>query len=221
MNIILVGAQGSGKGTQAARLAQALGIRHVASGDLFRKAVDEQTELGLKAKAYLDRGDLVPDDITIAMILSRIQEPDCAQGVLLDGFPRNLTQAQALDEGLATMGRVLDCTVYLSVPREVLLQRLSGRYICKAHQHVYNIVTKPPKVPGICDIDGSELYQRPDDKGEAVQRRLEIFFRETILLLDYYSRQQKLVEVNGNQSIEEVHRQLVEAVTSHVHSKKQ
>jgi adenylate kinase len=221
VNIILVGAQGSGKGTQAARLAQALGIRHVASGDLFRKAVDEQTELGLKAKTYLDRGDLVPDDITIAMILNRIKQPDCAQGVLLDGFPRNLIQAEALDKGLEEMGRVLDCTVYLSVPREVLLRRLSGRYICKAHQHVYNIVTRPPKVPGICDLDGSELYQRPDDKGEAVQRRLEIFFRETILLLDYYSRQDKLVEVNGNQSIEQVHQHLVEAVTGHTHSKGQ
>jgi adenylate kinase len=221
VNIILVGAQGSGKGTQAARLAQALGIRHVASGDLFRKAVDEQTELGLKAKTYLDRGDLVPDDITIAMILGRIQEPDCSRGVLLDGFPRNLVQAEALDKGLAAMGRVLDSTVYLSVPREVLLQRLSGRYICKAHQHVYNIVTRPPKVPGICDIDGSELYQRPDDKGEAVQRRLDIFFRETILLLDYYSRQQKLVEVDGNQSIDQVHQQLVDAVNRHVHSQEQ
>jgi len=219
VNIILVGAQGSGKGTQAARLAQTLGIRHIASGDLFRKAVEEQTELGLKAKAYLDRGDLVPDDITIAMILSRIKQPDCAQGVLLDGFPRNLIQAEALDKGLEEMGRVLDCTVYLSVPREVLLRRLSSRYICKAHQHVYNIVTKPPKVSGICDLDGSELYQRPDDTGEAVQRRLEIFFRETILLLDYYSRQDKLVEVNGNQSIEQVHQNLVKAVTSHTRLK--
>jgi adenylate kinase len=217
VNIILVGAQGSGKGTQAARLAQALGIRHVASGDLFRKAVEEQTELGLQAKTYLDRGDLVPDDITIAMILSRIQQLDCAAGVLLDGFPRNLIQAEALDKGLAEMGRVLDCTVYLNVPREVLLRRLSGRYICRAHQHVYNIATKPPKVPGICDLDGSELYQRPDDKGEAVQRRLEIFFRETILLLDYYKRQEKLVEVNGNQSIEQVHQDLVEGVLSRAH----
>jgi adenylate kinase len=220
VNIILIGAQGSGKGTQAARLAKALGIRHVASGDLFRKAVDEQTELGLKAKVYLDRGDLVPDDITIAMILSRINESDCAQGVLLDGFPRNLVQAEALDKGLERMGRVLDSTVYLNVPREVLLRRLSGRYICRAHQHVYNVVTNPPNVPGICDLDGSELYQRPDDQGEAVQRRLEIFFRETILLLDYYRHQDKLVEVNGNQSIEQVHRNLVEAVTRHVRAKK-
>ena len=212
MNIILIGAQGSGKGTQAARLAQALGIRHVASGDLFRKAVDEQTELGLKAKAYLDRGDLVPDDITIAMILSRIDEPDCAEGVLLDGFPRNLIQAEALDKGLADMHRVLDCTVYLNVPRDVLLRRLSGRYICRAHQHVYNIVTNPPKVSGICDQDGSELYQRPDDRGEAVQRRLELFFRETIRLLDYYRHQGKMVEVNGDQSIEQVRKDLVTAV---------
>lgn len=212
MNIILIGAQGSGKGTQASRLAKALGVRHVASGDLFRKAVDEQTELGFKAKVYLDRGELVPDDLTIAMILSRIKEPDCEPGVLLDGFPRTIVQAQALDKGLQEVGRAIDCTIYLSVPREVLLRRLSGRYICRAHQHVYNIVTNPPKVSGICDLDGSELYQRPDDRGDAVQKRLNIFFHETIHLLDYYNDQHKMVEVNGNQDIEQVHKDLLGTV---------
>lgn len=212
MYIILIGAQGSGKGTQAEMLSQALGIAHVASGDLFRKAVAEKTELGLKAKVYLDRGELVPDDLTIAMVLNRLEEPDCARGVVFDGFPRTVAQAQVLDKGLQGVGKQIDVAIYLHVPREELLKRLSGRYICKANQHVYNIYTNPPKVPGVCDIDGSELYQRSDDVGEAVQRRLDIFFNETIRLLDYYSDQHKLEEVDGNQSIDQVHRALLETV---------
>jgi adenylate kinase len=210
--IILIGAQGSGKGTQAEMLSQALGIPHVASGDLFRKALDEKTELGLKVKAYLDRGELVPDDLTVAMVLGRLEEPDCAQGVLLDGFPRTVAQAQALDEGLQEAGKQIDIAIYLKVPREELLRRLSGRYICRANQHVYNIYTRPPKVAGVCDLDGSELYQRPDDVGEAVQRRLDIFFKETIQLLDYYGGQHKLEEVDGNQSIDQVQRSLLETI---------
>jgi adenylate kinase len=196
-------------------LSQALGIPHVASGDLFRKAFDERTELGLKAKAYLDRGELVPDEITVAMILKRLEEPDCASGVLLDGFPRTVAQAQALDKGLQATGRQIDLAIYLQVPREALLTRLSGRYICRAHQHVYNIYTRPPKVPGICDIDGSELYQRSDDRGEAVQKRLDIFFHETIQLLDYYGAQHKLVEVNADQSIEQVQADLLQVIRNH------
>lgn len=212
MNIILVGAQGSGKGTQADMLEAALGIPHVASGDLFRKAFDEQTELGMKAKVYLDRGELVPDDITVAMVLNRLSEPDCKRGVLLDGFPRTIAQAQVLDKGLQDIGRQIDLVIYLSVPRQELLDRLSGRYICRANQHVYNIHSRPPKVPGICDIDGSELYQRSDDTGEAVQRRLDIFFKETIRLLDYYDSQHKLREVDGGQSIDQVQAALLETI---------
>ena len=204
MNIILVGAQGSGKGTQADRLEATLGIPHVASGDLLRKAFDEQTELGIKAKVYLDRGELVPDDITVPMVLGRLSEPDCSRGVLLDGFPRTIAQAQALDKGLQDVGRQVDLVIYLNVPRQELLERLSGRYICRANQHVYNIHSRPPKVPGICDIDGSELYQRSDDTVEAVQRRLDIFFKETIRLFDYYGNQHKLREVDGNQDIDQV-----------------
>ncbi len=212
MYIILVGAQGSGKGTQAEMLSQALGVPHVASGDLFRKAFDEKTELGLKAKAYLDRGELVPDALTVAMVLGRLEEPDCSQGVLLDGFPRTVAQAQALDKGLQEVGKQIDLAIYLQVPREELLKRLSGRYICRANQHVYNINTRPPKVAGVCDIDGSELYQRSDDTGEAVQRRLDIFFNETIQLLDYYENQQKLVEVDGNQGIDQVQQSLLDVI---------
>jgi adenylate kinase len=212
VNIILIGAQGSGKGTQAERLERTLGIPHVASGDLFRKAIDEKTDLGLKAKTYLDRGELVPDDITVAMVLGRLEEPDCRAGVLLDGFPRTVAQAQALDKGLQDAGRQIDLVIYLHVPREELLYRLSGRYICRANQHVYNVYTHPPKVPGICDLDGSELYQRSDDTGEAVQRRLDIFFNETIRLLDYYGGQHKLREVNGNQSIDQVQAALLKTI---------
>lgn len=212
MNIILIGAQGSGKGTQAEMLAQALGVPHVASGDLFRQEIEEKTETGLKAREYIDRGKLVPDDLTVKMILNRLKQPDCKPGVLMDGFPRTLAQAEALDKNLQEVGRQIDAVVYLNVPREELLRRLSGRYICKAHQHVYNIYSRPPKVAGVCDLDGSELYQRSDDVGEAVQRRLDIFFNETIHLLDYYGDQGKVVEVNGNQGIEEVQLALVDAI---------
>lgn len=212
MDIILIGAQGSGKGTQAEMLAQALGVPHVASGDLFRKEIEEKTDTGLKASGYIDRGELVPDDLTVAMILNRLKQPDCEPGVLMDGFPRTIAQAEALDQGLREAGKQINVVVYLNVPRQELLQRLSGRYICKAHQHVYNIYTRPPKKAGVCDLDGSELYQRSDDVGEAVQRRLDIFFNQTIHLLDYYGKQGKVVEVNGNQGIAEVHQALVDGI---------
>ena len=212
MYIILVGAQGSGKGTQAQLLSQTLGIPHIASGDLFRKAIDEKTELGIKAKEYIDRGELVPDDLTVTMVVKRLEEPDCSQGVLFDGFPRTVAQAEVLDKGLQEVGKQIDLAIYLQVPREELLKRLSGRYICKANQHVYNIHTHPPKVAGVCDIDGSELYQRTDDTGEAVQKRLDIFFNETIRLLDYYGKQNKLEEVDGNQDIDKVQQSLLSVI---------
>jgi len=210
--IILLGAQGSGKGTQAELLSQTLGVPHIASGDLFRKAIDEKTELGIKAKAYIDRGELVPDDLTVTMVVKRLEEPDCSQGVLFDGFPRTVAQAEVLDKGLQEVGKQIDLAIYLQVLREELLKRLSGRYICRAKQHVYNINTHPPKVAGVCDIDGSELYQRSDDTGEAVQKRLDIFFDETIRLLDYYGNQKKLVEVDGNQDIGQVQQLLLDVI---------
>lgn len=212
MNVILIGAQGSGKGTQADLLAGELGLPHISSGDLFREAAANKTEFGIKAKEYTDRGELVPDALTVAMVLDRLAQPDCASGVILDGFPRTVAQEQALEEGLQKVGKQIDLVVYLDVPREELLTRLSGRYICKANQHVYNINTRPPKTPGVCDIDGSPLYQRADDTGEAVQRRLDIFFKETIKLLDYFRDRGKLVTVNGNQSIEQVQQALLEAI---------
>jgi adenylate kinase len=216
VNIILLGAQGSGKGTQAEKLTSSLGVSHVASGDMFRKAFDEKTALGIKAKAYIDRGELVPDEITVAMVLSRIKEPDCARGVLLDGFPRTILQAQALDAGLKETGQHIDLVIYINVPREELLKRLSGRYICRANQHVYNIYAHMPKVAGVCDLDGSELYQRSDDTGEAVEKRLDIFFNETIRLLDYYGAQQKVIEVNGNQDIDQVHAAILNQVNAFI-----
>lgn len=212
MHIILIGAQGSGKGTQAEMLAHALGVPHVASGDLFRKEIEEQSETGRQASEYINRGRLVPDNLTVGMILNRLKQPDCTPGVLMDGFPRTLAQAEALDRSLREVGRQMDAVVYLNVPREELLRRLSGRSICKAHQHVYNMSSRPPKVAGVCDLDGSELYQRSDDVGEAVEHRLDIFFNETIRLLDYYGAQGKVVEVNGYQGIEEVQQALVDAI---------
>jgi adenylate kinase len=214
VNVILIGAQGSGKGTQADLLAGELGLPHVSSGDLFRQAMAEKTALGLTVKTYMDRGELVPDDLTVTMILNRLAMPDCTGGVILDGFPRTVAQELALDEGLHKIGKQIDLVFYLEVPREELLVRLSGRYICRANQHVYNVNTRPPKTPGVCDIDGSLLYQRPDDTGEAVQRRLNIFFGETIHLLDYYRDQGKLVVVDGNRPIEQVRASLLEAIKS-------
>lgn len=218
MNIILIGAQGSGKTTQAEKLSSALGICHVSSGDLFRQSLAERTESSFQAKAYLERGELVPDDITITFVLERMLQPDCLPGILLDGFPRTLAQAQALDHHLQQMRRCINLAIYLEVPREELLRRLAGRYMCRANQHIYNMYTHPPKKPGICDIDGSELYQRADDKGESVQKRLEIFFQETVHLLDYYQEQRKLVTVNGYQDIDQVYTDIVRVLQSPVGS---
>jgi len=216
VNIIFLGAQGSGKGTQAEKLVGALGLHHIASGDLFRKAFEEKTSLGLQAKAYVDRGELVPDTITVAMVLEQIERLKHMQGILLDGFPRTIAQAESLDKGLKHSRRCIDKAIYLEVPRDKLLTRLSGRYICRANQHVYNTTTHQPRQVGICDLDGSELYQRSDDKGEAVQKRLDTFFKETIRLLDYYGKQQKLITVNGNQDIDKVNLDLLYALHEEV-----
>jgi adenylate kinase len=218
----MIGAQGSGKGTQAEMLAGALHLQHISSGDLFREAAQEGTEIGLKVRKYLDRGELVPDELTVTMLFSRISEPDCVRdGVLFDGFPRTITQARALDEGLARAGRAIDCTFYFNVPQEILIHRLASRYICEAHQHVYNIETNPPKVPSICDLDGSKLHQRSDDTGPAIQKRLDTFFKDTILLLDYYESQQKLIRVDGDQEIEQVHQAVLDTLENYMKKKSQ
>ncbi len=215
MDILLIGAPGAGKGTQAEKLSQLLSLRHIASGDLFYKAYEEQTELGLKARRYVDLGELVPDEITIPMVMLHIEEPESAQGVVLDGFPRTLAQAQALDAELAGINRQIDLAIYLKVSREELLARIAGRLFCQANQHVYHINFHPPKEANRCDLDGSKLYQRPDDAGEAMRRRLVIYFNETVQLLDYYGQQNKLREIDGNQSIDQVQAMLLSEINDY------
>ena len=211
MNIIMIGAQGSGKGTQSEMLERRLGLKPCASGDLLRDHITRETTLGVAAKPYVERGDLVPDELVVQMILDFIRSQG-SQGIVLDGFPRTTTQAEKLDADLAQMGQAIDRVIYLEAPREMLLDRLSGRYICRAHGHVWNIKTKPPKRAGICDIDGSELYQRSDDTPEKIAHRLDIFFNETIKLLDYYGAQGKLARVDGAQPIDAVTRAVLTAV---------
>ncbi len=204
MNVVLLGAPGAGKGTQAATLTKQLGVAHVASGDLFRRALSEQTELGLLAKSYMEKGELVPDEVTIDMVLERIRQPDCAAGVLFDGFPRTLSQAKALDERLAGEGKTIDKAIYIEVPEEALVKRLSGRWICRDCQTPYHEVSSPPKVPGRCDVCGGELYQRADDTEETVRERLKVFFSQTLPIIDYYENQGKLLRVDGDRDIDEV-----------------
>ncbi len=212
MYIILVGAPGAGKGTQAVAISQELGLAHVASGDLFRKAQSNGTELGLLAKSYMEKGELVPDDVTIRMILERIAAPDCAKGCLLDGFPRTLEQAQALDQMLAKDGTAIDRALYIKVSVEELLRRLSGRWICRNCQAPYHEVNFPPKVPGRCDHCGGELYQRPDDWVETAKSRLDVYFGQTMPLIDYYRAEDKLVEIDGEQGVDGVSRDLIAAL---------
>lgn len=219
MNLILLGAQGSGKGTQAQRLAEILNLMPCASGDLLREAIAQGTPLGQQARPYVERGDLVPDELVVKMILERIQRLDGTRGIILDGFPRTIPQAEKLDANLAQTGQAISRVIYLEVPRAILLDRLEGRYICRASGHVYNIKTNPPRVPGICDIDGSPLYQRSDDTIEKIEHRLDIFFSETLKLTDYYSRQGKLLRVDGTRGIEDVTRQILNGLnTPHVTS---
>ena len=209
MYITLLGAPGAGKGTQADSLSSELNLPHIASGDLFREALKKETELGLLAKSYMERGELVPDEVTIKMILQRIEMPDCVSGCLFDGFPRTLAQAEALDKGLADKGKNIDKVLYIKVSNEELLKRLGGRWLCQNCQTPYHLITAPPKVLGKCDKCGGELYQREDDKEETVKERLRVFFAQTIPIVDYYRGQSKLIEVNGNQGIQEVAKKIM------------
>jgi adenylate kinase len=212
--IVLLGPPASGKGTQAARLREALDLPHVASGDLFRENLKNETELGLKAKVYMDRGELVPDDVTIAMVMERLGRPDCAGGALLDGFPRTIAQAEALDRALAERGHKISVVPYIAVPDEVLIERVSGRRLCRVCGEAYHVKFNPPQQPGVCDADGGELYQRDDDKPETVRKRLEVYWEQTSPLVDYYRRQGVLVEINGDQPIDAVTADLRAAVGS-------
>jgi adenylate kinase len=211
-HVVLLGPPGAGKGTQAQIVAQELNLAHVSSGDLFRENLKAQTELGQLAKKYMDRGELVPDDVTIAMVKDRLEQEDAAQGALLDGFPRTPPQAEALKKMLAEMNASVDIVPYISVPAEVLVERLSGRWTCRAAGHVYHEKYNPPKQPGVCDIDGSELYQRDDDKAETVQNRIRVYMEQTSPLIEYYRQAGLLVEIDGTQAIEQVSQDLLTAV---------
>ena len=203
-HIILLGAPGAGKGTQAAVVAQELKLVHVASGDLFRQAIERGTELGMQAKSYMDKGMLVPDEVTIGMVLERLSAPDCEGGVIFDGFPRNLKQAEALDKALAREDKAIDTVIYIKVTEGELLKRLSGRWICRQCQAPYHATDSPPKVWGKCDKCGGELYQRPDDNEVSVKKRLEVYFAETAPLIDYYKQGGKLLEIDGEGGVAEV-----------------
>jgi adenylate kinase len=206
--VVLLGPPASGKGTQAAQLREALKLPHIASGDLFRENLKKQTELGLKARGYMDRGELVPDDITIAMVMERLGRPDCAGGALLDGFPRTIAQAEALDQALAAQGRKISVVPYIAVPDEVLIERVSGRRLCRVCGESYHVRFNPPQQPGVCDNDGGELYQRDDDRPETVRKRLKVYWEQTSPLIGYYRHQGVLVEINGDQSIGQVQAEL-------------
>jgi adenylate kinase len=212
--IVLLGAPGAGKGTQAQILSRQLGLAHVATGDLFRAAARDGTPLGLVAKGYMDRGELVPDSVTIEMLLERLAQPDAAAGILLDGFPRNKAQADALDKALAdTAGRV-DVAPYIEVPEADLVDRLGGRWICRAQGHPYNEKTNPPRVPGVCDIDGSELYQRTDDQPATVQARLRQQLGALAEVVDYYRGHGVLAIVDGRRAIDDVSVDLLAAIST-------
>jgi adenylate kinase len=210
--IVLLGPPGAGKGTQAKGLAERLGLAHISSGDIFRENLKMQTNLGKLAQTFMDRGELVPDDVTIAMISDRLQKPDCDKGAVLDGFPRTPAQADALKEMLKKLNGEVIRAPFINVPAQVLIMRLSGRWSCRAHGHVFHEINNPPKTAGVCDFDGSELYQREDDKAETVKHRIEVYLQQTTPLLDYYRDAGLLVEVDGTQSIEKVTTDLLAAI---------
>ena len=210
--IVMLGPPGVGKGTQAKILAKKTGLVHVSSGDLFRENIKNQTELGQLAQSYMNKGELVPDDVTIAMVRERLSRQDCQAGAILDGFPRTPAQADALKQMLAEFGGDVDYVPFISADDDVLVTRLSGRWTCRANGHVFHTLFNPPKQPGVCDLDVSELYQRDDDKTETVTRRIQVYMQQTAPLIEYYRRAGKLVEIDGAQPIEEVTAALVKAL---------
>ncbi|HXR27396.1 MAG TPA: nucleoside monophosphate kinase [Candidatus Baltobacteraceae bacterium] len=212
MILVMVGAPGAGKGTQAQVLAARLGIPHVASGELFRAAVHTGTTLGRTVAGYLEQGALVPDKVATAVILERLRESDAAGGAILDGFPRTRPQAEALDVALGRMGKRVAQALYVGVREAELRRRLSGRWLCRASDHIYHAIDRPPRRPGICDIDGSELYQRPDDRPETVQARLAAQLPPMYEVVDYYTERGVLTAVDGEGPVDEVSEALLRAV---------
>jgi len=212
MFYVLLGPPGAGKGTQAQVISAELKLPHISSGDIFRENFKNQTDLGRLAKAFITDGELVPDDITISMIRDRLSRPDCINGALLDGFPRTPAQAKALDLMMGELGGKVNLVPYIRVPELDLIERLTGRWTCREGGHVFHEKYKPPKKSGVCDFDGSELYQRDDDKSETVINRIQVYFKQTAPLIDYYRESEILFEVDGTQTIEQVSRDLIAAL---------
>ncbi len=210
--IVLLGPPGAGKGTQAQIISDELGLPHISSGDIFRENLKNKTELGRLAEEYINRGELVPDGITISMIRERISRQDCSSGALLDGFPRTPAQAKALEEMLISMDSKVSAVPYINVPDAVLIERLTGRWTCRSCGHVYHEKYNPPKDQGQCDLCGGELYQREDDKVETVTQRIRVYKDQTQPLIDFYRRQGILIEIDGAQSIEGVSEDLISAL---------
>ena len=207
--IVLLGPPGVGKGTQAKILSEATKLAHISSGDLFRENLKNQTELGKLAKSFMDKGELVPDDVTISMIRERISRPDCEAGAILDGFPRTPAQANALEKMLAEFKSEVNMVPYITAAEPILVERTSGRWTCRASGHIYHEKFNPPKQAGVCDVDGSELYQRDDDKVETVTKRIRVYLEQTMPLVEYYRNAGKLVEINGAQPVEQVTKDLL------------
>lgn len=210
--IILLGAPGAGKGTQADLLEKHLGLAHVSSGELFRENVAKETPLGKLAKQYMDKGELVPDDVTVQMVMERIKRSDCERGVVFDGFPRTDAQAQALDKALVATGKKIGAVVLFEIPDQVLIDRLSARRVCPKDGSVYNLYSNPPKTDGVCDKDGVALEQRDDDKPETVRHRLQVYQTQTKPLIDYYRRAGLLKTIRGDKDIDSVQKDLVAAL---------
>ncbi|MEG9298725.1 adenylate kinase [Mangrovibacillus sp. Mu-81] len=204
MNIVLMGLPGAGKGTQAEKIVEKYGIPHISTGDMFRAAIKDGTELGLKAKSFMDNGDLVPDEVTIGIVRERLSKEDCGSGFLLDGFPRTVAQAEALENILADLGKKMNYVININVDKDILMERLTGRRICKECGATYHLVFNPPKAEGVCDRCGGELYQRADDNEETVQNRLDVNIKQTQPLLAYYDDKGYLKNIDGQQDIDKV-----------------
>jgi len=213
MRLILLGGPGVGKGTQAQRLAAKYNTPHIATGDILRQAVKDGTDIGLKAKSYMDKGLLVPDEVVIGIIEGRLAQPDAKAGYILDGFPRTVPQAKALDELTARLNMVPDAVVNITASTEMVVRRLAGRRTCRDCQAVYHVVNIPPKEAGVCDRCGGELYQRDDDQEETIRKRIQVYLEQTAPLLDYYKKSGQLTEVSGDLDIEVVFASICDAVT--------